>query len=119
MKVYLAGPMRGYADFNFPAFFCAAEKLREAGYEVFSSAEADIKNGFDPVGQGITAEIERQGFSERELLAADLDWVCREAEMVVVLPGWERSAGANAEVSVARALEIDVLTLAEALAQPG
>ena len=41
IKVYLAGPMRGIANFNFPAFDFAAHKLRNQGFYVFSPAERD------------------------------------------------------------------------------
>jgi Domain of unknown function (DUF6378)/Domain of unknown function (DUF4406) len=117
-KVYLAGPMRGYADFNFPAFHDGAARLREAGYEVFSPAERDKDQGFDPSGmKGDNAELAPAGFDLRAALAADLDFVCLEADAVVVLPGWEKSSGANAEVSAARALGLGVMTLAEALGE--
>ena len=36
MRLYLAGPMSGIKDFNFPAFNEAAEHLRKLGYEVFN-----------------------------------------------------------------------------------
>ena len=40
-KVYVAGPMRGIPEFNFPAFFAAADKLRGDGFAVFNPAERD------------------------------------------------------------------------------
>ena len=49
MRLYLAGPMSGIKDFNFPAFNEAAEHLRKLGYEVFNPAEDDVeRDGFDP-----------------------------------------------------------------------
>ena len=38
-RVYLAGPMTGYPDYNYPAFHCAAEQYRAAGFDVVSPAE--------------------------------------------------------------------------------
>ena len=48
MKIYIAGPMRSYPAFNFPAFHAAAKDLRERGHAVWSPAENDEKMGFDP-----------------------------------------------------------------------
>lgn len=97
MKVYLAGPMRGIHEFNFPAFNEAAAQLRAIGYDVFNPAEHDMQHNL------------------REALAMDLDWLCRWAEAVVLLPGWESSLGATAERYAAYALTIPVMTLADAL----
>lgn len=41
MKVYVAGPMRGIPEFNFPAFNLAAKNLRADGHVVFNPAERD------------------------------------------------------------------------------
>jgi hypothetical protein len=118
VKVYLAGPMRGIAEFNFPAFIDAAAKLRAFGYEVWSPAERDINSGFDPTGmRGDNDELGPSGFNLREALAEDLAYVTREADIVVLLPGWEKSIGAAAEAAAAHALGLEVLTLAQALGE--
>ena len=39
MNIYVAGPMRGYPEFNFPSFHAAAAQLRAAGHTVFNPAE--------------------------------------------------------------------------------
>lgn len=48
-------------------------------------------------------------------MTVDLGMICAHAEAVVVLPDWENSSGAKAEVALAGAIGIPVLTLAEAL----
>jgi hypothetical protein len=37
-KLYIAGPMTGHKDFNFPEFHAASEALRAAGYVVLNPA---------------------------------------------------------------------------------
>ena len=102
--------MRGYPDFNFPAFRDAAAQLRALGHEVFSPAERDERGGFRADGlDGSRAAL--GDFDLRRALAGDLDWVCREAELVVTLPGSADSLGAAAEIAAARALDIPVASL--------
>lgn len=116
MKVYLAGPMRGIPQFNFPAFFAAAERLRAAGHTVFNPAERDNERHGVDVSAGNHAGDEsvaaaQHGFSLREALADDLNFICREAEAIALLPGWERSKGVAAERATAAALGLVEIVL--------
>lgn len=112
MRAYLAGPMRGIRDFNFPAFHAATARLRAAGHEVFNPAEKDEEMHGPDISRSDTGnlnDIKGRGFDLRATLAMDLDWICRHAEAVVLLPGWENSKGARAEMYVAQALGLQVL----------
>lgn len=109
MRLYISGPMRGYPAFNFPAFRAYANTLRRMGHEVLSPAERDEQNGFDPTGLTGWEDLSSLGFDLREALAADCRMICEEADAVVVMPGWEDSKGATAEVALARALGLPIL----------
>lgn len=109
MRIYLAGPMRGYPEFNFPRFHREAQLLRSMGHTVLSPAEQDEAEGFDSEGLTGNEDLAALGFNLRLALAVDLQWVCTEADAVVVLPRWHQSSGAKAEVATARALGIPVL----------
>ena len=115
MKVYIAGPMRGHAEFNHPAFHAAAALLREEGHMAFSPAEHDLTIGFDPTGLSAEecADAGVHGFDLRAALATDLDWICRQADAVATLPGWQASKGARAEVATAVALGLEVFEAPE------
>ena len=105
MRLYLAGPMTGIKDFNYPAFHTAATQLRSHGHEVFNPAENDIANGFNPQGfSGDPTEAAASGFSLRTALKQDLAWICDHAEGIALLEGWERSKGVRAEMALAEAL---------------
>jgi hypothetical protein len=97
-RLYLAGPMRGYKDYNFPAFDYAAKLLRAEGYFVFSPADNDRAKG-------------RKDPPIRDCLLDDTHWICKHADVVALLPGWEKSTGAQAERSLALALGLSVTIL--------
>lgn len=107
-RYYLCGPMRGVPAFNFPRFNRATDLLRQLGHEVFNPAERDLAIGFDPTDMDGFEDLAAHGFSLRDALGSDTAWICREADAVVVLDGWEGSSGARAEVALARALGLPV-----------
>lgn len=116
--IYLAGPMRGIPYFNFPAFMAAAADLRAQGYRVFNPAERDNKtHGADISADNTTGDVNQalreHGFSLRLALSADLAFICEEADGICLLPGWERSAGARAELAAAEALGLTVMYYVE------
>lgn len=116
MKVYLGGPMRGYKEFNFPAFRAAASRLRAQGHEVFSPAEKDIDRHGKDISKGNDFGCEDiaakdHGFDLRVALGEDLAWICAHAEAIALLPGWEDSRGAKAEMAAAKALNLEVIYL--------
>ncbi len=117
VAAYLGGPMQKIKDFNFPAFLDAAKDLRKLGYEILSPAEHEISTGFDCHGHDgdLKKFSEETGFNLRKALKRDLEWICDQADMVIVLPGWERSKGARAEVATATALGLPVVPLKKAL----
>ena len=121
--IYLAGPMSGYKNFNFPRFDAVAAALEAEGHTVFNPAERDRERH----GKDISADNhdgcqlqarEEHGFSIRDALADDMEFICRRANCIILLPGWEQSNGAQAEHRTAVALragheEMDIIYLTE------
>lgn len=116
MRIYLAGPMQGISEFNFPLFHKIAAQLRGEGHIVFSPAEADIeRHGVDISKGNMNGDVEQaareHGFDRRKALGVDLAWICKYADAVAMLPGWERSRGACAEKATAEALGLKTIYL--------
>ena len=115
MRIYLAGPMRGIPEFNFPAFFAAEEELLKTGYEVFNPARRDVEKYGIEVYQSPTGRLDeinpKINFSLREAMEADSIFICRHAEAIALLPGWEKSKGASAEKALADAIGLEVMYL--------
>ena len=115
MKIYIAGPMRGYPEFNFPAFFEAAEHLMELGHSVFNPAERDNDHHGRDISIGnadgsLEKAAEDHGFNLREAMAADCLWICEHADAIYMLHGWEKSKGAIAERALAVTIGLKVIT---------
>ena len=104
-KIYLAGPMSGLPQFNFPAFFAAADQLRAAGFEVVSPAEIDNEEDKgaalrSPDGQSVKRT---DGVSKTwgDFLARDVKLLADTGiQGIVFLPNWQNSKGAKLEAFV-------------------
>lgn len=120
IKVYIAGPMRGIPEFNFPAFDKAAAFGRSLGYEIISPAELDRDHGFNE--KGCSAKVNEQGHNAVVNLnfmrgAAWRDFLAivgpnpetPGVDAVALLPGWENSKGANGELALAKWIGLEVL----------
>lgn len=104
MKVYIAGPMTGIPQFNFPVFDRAAYYLRLQGYTVVSPAEMD-----DPKTRAAALASEDgapgTGSSNGETWG---DFLARDVKLlsdgnvggIVLLPNWWQSRGATLEATV-------------------
>jgi hypothetical protein len=123
-RCYLAGPMRSKPAFNYPAFFAGEERLRATGWdEVWNPARMDVvlDNGGAPTDLSIAEQNAHAGapmnarrYAKRDAhILIDVLRV-EEGDAIVVLPDWEESTGAKAEVAIARWVGLPVLTLEEA-----
>lgn len=94
--LYLSGPMRDCANHNFDTFNEVAEKLRRSpwNYTVLNPADKGIIDGY----------------SWADYLREDLAMVL-QADLIITLPGWRESDGAQLEVSTARSLDIPIYEL--------
>lgn len=94
MRLYLAGPITGYPDYNRDAFEVAAIALRLHHHEPVSPFENGVYVNA-PWSAHMRADLKR----------------LVDADGVAVLPGWECSRGATLEVHIAQALGMTVLPL--------
>lgn len=107
-KIYIAGPMTGYKEFNFPAFFKAEENLILDGWDVVwnpankSSEEAVLEHSSFGEGDGVA--LVSSGWDFREAYKWDTDKVIA-ADAIFMLRGWEASPGARGEHAVAMAMK--------------
>ena len=95
--LYVAGPMTGHPECNYPAFMAASWQLRNAGFRVWNPAER------------VDSHVARHYV---DLLRDDLKGLL-ECDGVAILPGWEFSVGARNEVTVAGVLRMPVKPVAD------
>jgi hypothetical protein len=104
--------MSDLPKFNYPAFDEAAAELRKNGDFVFSPADNDrYVLGVNAATEMATWSKEKQYEFRRIALAHDLEWICRYADAIALLPGWQNSTGAFSEWAAARALSLKFIYL--------
>lgn len=96
-KLYIAGPMSGYPDYNRPAFHLAELALRGQGFDVVNPATTP-----EPC-----AEPEWRCWTRASIARM----LAHDVTGVALLPGWAVSAGATLEHSIASALGLPALAL--------
>lgn len=92
MRIYVAGPMTGIPELNFPAFHAAAAALRAEGHHVENPAEINA----DPAAQWL------------DCMRMDIARLVT-CDAVYMLPGWQNSRGALVEHTLAAGLGLQVL----------
>ena len=99
-RAYIAGPMTGIAEFNFPAFNKEAVRLRVEGLTVLNPADHGIVEGAEWA----------------DYLRHDIAGLAT-CQRIHLLPGWEKSKGARLEVTIAQTLGM-AITLSDGAASP-
>ncbi|NZB12636.1 DUF4406 domain-containing protein [Escherichia coli] len=85
VRVYIAGPMTGYKNFNREAFHKAEEELKREGHTVLSPA------------------VLPDGLTQPHYMDICMAMI-RCVDAIYMLKGWQRSAGAKAELALAEKL---------------
>jgi hypothetical protein len=96
-KAYLAGPMSGVPQFNFPEFYRVAALLRGDGWDIISPAELDDEQTAADALKSAAGDPVDQKPSWGDFLARDVKIVADEVKAIIFLPGWEKSRGAKLE----------------------
>lgn len=105
MKVYIAGPMRGYENYNFTAFDNMRDQLAETGVTPVSPADLDrelVKKTGRTIDQ-LTPE---------ECMEGDIKAIS-DCDAIMVLNGWVSSKGCRVEIAYATYRSIPIFYEAE------
>lgn len=103
-SIYIAGPMSGYPNFNFPAFFAVEEKFKAEGWVVFNPANKESELGTTKAksfANGDNTGLVSEGWNWK----GAFEWDCKKvihSDAIYLLKGWEKSTGARAEWAVAQ-----------------
>lgn len=108
LKFYVAGGMRGYKENNFPAFDSACATIRNLGHIAIGPQEFDRLCGFT---EAYMREHDVTDADIRRFMARDLLLIIHEADAICVLPAWNRSKGAVAEVALGLTIRLPIVDL--------
>jgi hypothetical protein len=100
LRIYIAGPMTGLPEWNFPAFNQAAADLIAVGHHPLNPASSF----------GGCPDFPREAYVRENLQ------MLLRADAVALLPGWSKSAGTMVELQIARELNLSVYPIEAYLA---
>lgn len=96
LRIYIAGPMTGVPDHNFPLFRFATDWYRHFGHHVISPHE------------GVTdTTLPWETYMRRAIV------LLSECNTIAMLPHWHKSKGAKLELQIADALGMNILFFSE------
>jgi hypothetical protein len=105
VKLYLAGPMTGIPQFNFPAFESATRELRSVGYEVVSPHEQDHPDVQAAAWASLDGDVSKlppaKEGSDPTLTAAKNVRDIAECQGLALLNDWYKSSGTLHEIATA------------------
>lgn len=105
-RVYLAGPMTGYPEFNATGFAEGERYAKSQGWDVASPQNTDpAHEGLCPDGDRHTTDAGSHPYPC--WIKASLRMML-DCDAVLMLPGWEKSRGARLERSVAETCSMPV-----------
>jgi nucleoside 2-deoxyribosyltransferase len=93
-KIYLAGPMTGFPNLNWDAFFRIEEQLRTEGWEVVNPARLDRDAGIDPSRE--LGAYDYENAASRDVAAL------LECDAIYLMHDWQFSKGACWERALAK-----------------
>lgn len=92
MKLYIAGPMSGLPEYNYPAFHAAEARLKAAGYETLNPATNPECDSWEGYMRAAIAQVV-------------------QADGIAYLPGSYSSRGARLELRLAEELRMKTAPL--------
>lgn len=93
-KIYIAGPMSGYPQLNFPRFYEIEERLNKEGWAVINPARLDEEVGIDP------DDPPDSDYNYTECALRDVKALI-DCRAIYLMDGWQHSRGASWERALA------------------
>jgi hypothetical protein len=106
MVIYIAGPMRGKPEYNYPAFDEAARRIGKR-HEVINPARMDRDAGWTVESIAALSSHDMGKFI-RDAMQRNTWFLCH-AEAIALLPGWENSVGTAVEIALGKMLGLAIL----------
>lgn len=104
LKPYISGPMSGYVELNYPQFFEASGIVTTMGFCPINPAKLSLD---------LAVFRQTENLSISDYMRHDLKSLLDSATSLILLPGYEDSAGAILELTVAMAIGIPIFHWAQ------